>query len=217
MTFCNMAEWPFYHQDAAGPAGNGEWFLRLWIFVNIGGGIVFKMDIKKNCPWISQVLLSWDWQPEITRDDRGKSLKYNIIKLTSICFFHVCHCLFGVEWQETDLNRAGHHQSDTPPPPESSASIQSQLCSLLASLHIFCLAADSESSPVLLWQESKCEVIWGDLCEKKRSTGSLRLEVTVLAGTAPSHGQVSNCGQTIYPRWSDQDSCITVRQLSPQI
>lgn len=181
----------------------------LWIWVSsLRGFFFFKSRLiylkqrKKLCCrlWIHHVVLSL-WM----------SLKYNI-KLTGTCAICVCHCLFGVEWRETDLNRAGRHQSDMPPPPESSASTQSQLCSLLASLHIFCLAADSESSPVLLWQESKCEVIWGDLCGIKGGTGGpepLRLEVAV---PALSHGQVDNCGHPINPCWSDQDPCVTVRQ-----
>lgn len=75
----------------------------------------------------------------------------------------------------------------------------------LVSLHIFCLAADSESSPVLLWQESKCEVIWGDLWKKKkRHRELLRFEVTVWAGTPQSHGQVGNCWQKIYSSQSDR-------------
>lgn len=109
------------------------------------------------------------------------------------------------------MRRDRSEQSGTPPirytsPPESSTSIQSQLCSLLASPHILCLAADSESSPVLVWQESKCEVIWGDLWRKKRHQFAepLRLEVTVQAGTSQTHRQVGNYRRKIHPCWLDQ-------------
>lgn len=162
------------------------------------------------------------------------SLKYNIVKQAGTCVARVRRCLFGEEWRETDLNGeesggcvcvggAGHHQIHHLRLNSSSQS-QSQLCSLLTSLHIFCLAADSESSPILLWQESKCEVIWGDLCERgwrERGTGRgsepLRSGVTIPAWAPLSHGQAGNCRQAIHAWRLARDSCITVNQLSPRI
>lgn len=138
---------------------------------------------------------SLDSPPHPETDESRKSLAYNIIKLTGSCVIHVCHCESAAERRQTDPSGAGRLQSDTPRPPESSASIQSRLCRPARLSSHFLPGC---------WFTGPGIKVWGNL----RGLSDWRSQL---------RGQVGNCGHTMHPGGSDRVSWVTVRQLSHHI